>query len=219
MELEFTSEQDDLRDSIRAVLAKESPVGLARRVAEGGAAPAELWATVIELGWPALTIPETYGGLGLGMLEAGILAEELGRVIAPGALLPTVTQFAPAVRETATDEQAARFLGAVARGEMSGTLAIAERTGSFDPADVRVAATVVGGQVVLTGEKRFVIEGDAVDEIVVVVRLDDHAEGDDGIRAVVVPAADLDSTLVHAVDGTRRLTHLHHDGERVGRDR
>ena len=114
VELEFSTDQEELRDSIRAVLAKESPVSLAREVVETGRAPDALWATMTALGWPALTVPEEYGGIGLGPIEAGILAEELGRVIAPGPLLATVTQYVPVVRETATPEQQARFLGAVA---------------------------------------------------------------------------------------------------------
>src|ERR1700680_2999719 len=141
MELEFTADQDELRDSMRAVLAKESPVGLARRVVDEGIRPDALWATLTGLGWPALTVPESDGGIGLGMIEAGILAEEVGRVIAPGPLLATVTQFVPAVRETATAEQRAHFLGTVATGDCSGALAVAERRGSFDPASV--TATVV----------------------------------------------------------------------------
>src|SRR5215831_3729467 len=119
MELEFGSDQDELRDSIRAVLAKESPIRLARAVAESGARPTELWATTAALGWPALTVPEEDGGVGLGMLEAAILAEELGRVIAPGPLLTTVTQYAPAIRETGTPEQRAELLSAVASGAIT----------------------------------------------------------------------------------------------------
>ena len=69
-----------MRDSIRAVLAKESPIALARHVVETGERPTELWATCVELGWPALTVPEADGGVGLGAVEAAILAEELGRV-------------------------------------------------------------------------------------------------------------------------------------------
>ena len=96
MELELTRDQDDLRNSIRSVLTRECPVGLAREVVEHDTRPDDLWATLTELGWPALTVPEADGGIGLGMIEAGILAEELGRVIAPGPLLATVTQFVPA---------------------------------------------------------------------------------------------------------------------------
>jgi alkylation response protein AidB-like acyl-CoA dehydrogenase len=213
MELEFSSDQDELRDSIRAVLTRESPVSLARKVGESGARPTELWNTMVELGWPALTVPEADGGIGLGMLEAAILAEELGRVIAPGPLLPTVTQFVPAVRECGTDEQQARLLGAVASGEITGSLAIAEATGSYNPAHVKATLTFDGDDAVLAGEKRFVMEGDAVDEIVVVVR------GDDGVRAVVVPASVLMPVPVKSVDLTRRYAQLPLDGVRVPRDR
>src|SRR3954471_4055043 len=167
MELEFTSDQEDLRASIRAVLVKESPVSLARSVVEHGVRPDALWSTMIELGWPALTIPEADGGVGLGMLELAILAEELGRVIAPGPLLATVSQFVPAVREAGTPEQQARFLGAVAAGDLTGSLAVADALGSFDPADTEATIAFDGTSVALSGMKRFVMEGDAVDELVV----------------------------------------------------
>jgi len=218
MELELTADQEELRDSIRAVLARESPVGLARKVVDEDLRPDALGATLTGLGWAALTIPEADGGIGLGMIEAGILAEEFGRVIAPGSLLATVTQFVPAVREVGTAEQRARFLGAVAAGEISGSLAIAETTGAFDPAFVTATVVVDDTHAVLTGEKRFVVEGDAVDELVVVAR-EPGTAGDDGVHALVVPVTAVRTRLVHALDGTRRLVHVDLDGVRVERDR
>ena len=217
MELEFTRDQDELRDSIRAVLTRESPVALARRVVDDDARPDALWSTLTGLGWTALTIPEADGGIGLGMIEAGILAEEIGRVIAPGPMLATVTQFVPAVREAGTAEQRARFLGAVAAGG-SGAIAIAERRGSFDPAAVTATVVFDGTQVVLSGEKRFVVEGDAVDELVVVAR-EPGTSGDDGVHAVVVPVAATRTRRVHALDGSLRSAHVDLDGVRVDRDR
>ncbi len=213
MELEFSPDQDDLRESIRAVLTKESPVSLARNVVETGERPDALWTTVTDLGWPALTIPEADGGIGLGMLEAAILAEELGRVIAPGPLLATVTQFVPAVRETATAEQRSRFLGAVAAGELSGSLALTEERGSFDPVDVTTSLERDGDEVIVHGEKRFVVEGDAVDELVIVAREDDQ------VRAVVVPVASVRARAVNAFDRSRRFAHVELDGVRVPRNR
>jgi alkylation response protein AidB-like acyl-CoA dehydrogenase len=219
VELDFTTEQDELRDSMRAVLARESPVTLARAVVEDDSVrPTELWKTLTELGWTALTISGTDGGIGLGMVEAGILAEELGRVIAPGPLLSTVTQFVPAVRELATPTQRTRFLGSVATGELSGSLAIAERTGSFDPAHVTTTVALDGDHAVVNGEKRFVIEGDTVDEVVVVGRTP-GTSGDEGVCAVVAPTAGAAATRVHAVDGSRRLVHLRYADARVDRDR
>ena len=216
MELEFTSDQDELRASIRAVLVKESPVSLARSVVEDGVRPDALWSTMVELGWPALTIPEADGGVGLGMLELAILAEELGRVIAPGPLLPTISQFVPAVREAGTPEQQARWLGPVAAGDLTGSLALAETTGSFDPGRVDATLVFEGDEVVLSGTKRYVVEGDAVDELVVVCRTDEPGEA--GVRAVVVPVT-ATTTPIHAFDGSRRLAHVTFDGTRVERDR
>jgi alkylation response protein AidB-like acyl-CoA dehydrogenase len=217
MELEFSADQDELRDSMRAVLGRESPVALARRVVDDDVRPDALWATLTGLGWTSLTVPEADGGIGLGIIEAGILAEEIGRVIAPGPLLATVTQFVPAVREIGTAEQRARFLGAVAAGG-SGTLAIAETGGSFDPATV--AATVVfdGTTAVLAGEKRFVVEGDAIDEMVVVAR-EPGTTGDDGVHAIVVPVAATRTRRVNALDGSLRSAHVDLDGVRIDRDR
>jgi alkylation response protein AidB-like acyl-CoA dehydrogenase len=152
------------------------------------------------------------------VLELAILAEELGRVIAPGPLLATVSQFVPAVREVGTPDQQARFLGAVASGELTGSLAIAEAVGSFDPGDVDATITFSGDDVVLSGTKRVVVEGDIVDELVVVARLAGHPSGD-GVRAVVVPVAAASTTVLHSLDGSRRLAHVELDGVRVARDR
>ena len=173
---------------------------------------------MVELGWPALTIAEPYGGIGLGMLELAILAEEIGRVIAPGPLLATVSQFVPAVREAGTAEQRARFLGAVAAGECAGSLAVAETRGSYDPAAVTATVVFDGATAVLAGEKRYVVEGDAVDELVVVAR-EPGSSGDDGVHALVVPVATVRTRRVNALDGSRRFAHVDLDGVRVERDR
>src|SRR5438128_4376570 len=116
------------------MLARECPISLVREVFEKGTTPDALWSQMIELGWPALTMPEVAGGLGLGAVELAVVVEELGRVAAPGPYLPTVTQFAPVVAESGSPEQRDHFLGAVAAGGLTGTLAIAEPVGGFDPA-------------------------------------------------------------------------------------
>jgi alkylation response protein AidB-like acyl-CoA dehydrogenase len=218
VELEFSTDQEELRDSIRAVLVKESPVALARDVVETGHAADDLWATMTALGWPALTVPEVYGGIGLGAIEAGILAEELGRVIAPGPLLSTVTQYVPVVRETATTAQQDRFLGEVARGEVRGALCLAEASGSYEPTDVAATATIDGDDLVLAGTKCFAIEAATADELVVVVRLA-GTEGDDGLTVVVVPGSDVKTRAVRALDGSRAVADVMLDRVRVGPDR
>ena len=90
MELEFTDEQEELRSSVRSFLEKECPVDVVRAVVETGEAPEKLWGSMVALDWPALAVPEEYGGIGLTILETAVVVEELGRAIAPGPLLATV---------------------------------------------------------------------------------------------------------------------------------
>ena len=149
MELEFTADQEDLRSSVRAVLARECPMALVREVVEKGAPADGLWARMVELDWPALTVDERHGGIGLGFVELTVVLEELGRVLAPGPFTATAALFAPAVRECGSEEQAARFLGAVAAGTTTGTLAFARQ-----PA---IEADAVDEVVVTDGERVVVV--------------------------------------------------------------
>jgi alkylation response protein AidB-like acyl-CoA dehydrogenase len=210
LELEFTPDQDELRQAIRSVLANESPISLARAVAEGTGDADHLWSVMTELGWPALTVPESCDGIGLGPVEAGILAEELGRVVAPGPLLPTVTQFVPLLRLTTGQDDVLR---AVAAGSCRGSLALAERNGSWDDAAITATAEHSGDDYVLHGRKHFVFDGDQVDFLLVIVR---H---DDGPLALVVDAGGLETTAIRTLDATRRLVEVSLDGVRVTGER
>jgi alkylation response protein AidB-like acyl-CoA dehydrogenase len=216
--LEFTAEQDELRDGVRTVLAGECPMSLVREVAEKGVTADALWSRMVELGWPALTVAEAAGGLGMGPVELAVVVEELGRAVAPGPFVPTVTQFAPVVAEAGSPEQRNRFLGALAAGELTGTLALAEATGSIDPASVTATAEPDGARFVLQGTKPMVIEAAVADEIAVVARRP-GSEGDDGVGAFVVPRRDVGMEPVDSLDPTRPLARIGLDGVRVDADR
>jgi alkylation response protein AidB-like acyl-CoA dehydrogenase len=210
MELDFTAEQDELRETVRAVLAAECPPALVRELVEarvaGKTVTADgLWQQMVTLGWPALTVPESAGGLGLGAVELAVVVEELGRAIAPGPLLPTISQFVPAVRALGNAEQQTRFLGPVATDGATGTLAIAEESGSFEPAAVTATATPGDdGSYHLAGVKYGVMEADTAAEIVVVARVAGTG-GDDGVAAFVVPADALERSPVAALDASRTI--------------
>ena len=79
MDLELSEEQAELRDNFRSVLEDCCPPALVRGVYEDGDEGDALWQQQVELGWPSLAVPEAAGGLGYGFVEAGLLAEELGR--------------------------------------------------------------------------------------------------------------------------------------------
>jgi alkylation response protein AidB-like acyl-CoA dehydrogenase len=218
VQLEFTAEQDELRDGVRTVLAGECPMSLVREVVEKGATADALWIRMITLGWPALTIPEAFGGLGMGAVELAVVVEELGRAIAPGPFVPTVTQFAPVVAEAGAPEQQERFLGAVAAGELTGSLALVEASGAVDPARVTATAEPDGTGFVLQGSKTMVVEAAAADEIAVVARRP-GTEGDEGVGAFVVRQADVAVEPVEVLDPSRPLARVALEGAPVDADR
>jgi alkylation response protein AidB-like acyl-CoA dehydrogenase len=218
MDFEFTDEQQQLRASVRAVLERECPMSFVRDVVEKAASPEPLWATMVKLDWQGLTIPSDYGGLGMGYVELAVVVEELGRVVAPGPFLATMTQLVPAVMEAGSDDQRRRFLGEVAAGRLTGTLALAEAAGRWATHEVATLARPRGASWSLTGAKRWVLDGATADELVVAARLDGTA-GDEGIGLFVVPRRSARAEAVASLDGTRRYAAVRLEGAEVGPDR
>ena len=197
MDFAFTSDQLELRDNARSVLTGACPVSLVRNVFEhkddGGAE--KLWATLVDLGWPAIGEPEDAGGLGMTFVETGLVVEELARVVAPSPFLATVTQFAPMVRGTHN----ASWSRDVAEGRITGALAIAPE----------VAATQEGGRWYLSGSATNVLDGATADEVAVVA--------DGGV--FVVARATADVTPIATIDPTMPLANLTWDHVEVSDDR
>ena len=218
MDLELSSDQQELADSVRAFVDAECPPSLVRRVVEDGKEAVELWEEMVALDWPALTISEDDGGIGLGPVELAVVAEELGRVLAPVPFLATAAQFVPAVRAAGTPEQRRRFLGAVAAGGLVGTLAVAEAPGGVDVARLAATATAVDGGWRLQGTKRDVLDAGRADEIVVAARLA-GTSGADGIGLFVVPRAQVEIELLHSLDATRQVAVVRLDSVEIPGDR
>jgi alkylation response protein AidB-like acyl-CoA dehydrogenase len=134
VELDFTPEQDELRATVRAVLQRACPIGAVRALVEarilGDEEPAlagDLWSIAAGLDWPALNVALDLGGVGLEFVELAVVAEELGRALAPGPVGVTLTQFIPALQAGGWDDALRR----VAAGQLSGSLATAEVGGGF----------------------------------------------------------------------------------------
>jgi alkylation response protein AidB-like acyl-CoA dehydrogenase len=218
MDLELSEEESELRDNVRAVLAGICPPASVRAIYEGKGDAASVWAKMVELGWPALAIPEELGGLGMGFVEVALVAEELGRAVAPGPFLSTVTQFAPAVRELGGDAAlGCDLLRGVAAGEVTGTVALAEDGGWAAEAAGATAGETAGGWV-LSGVKRAVLDGAEADEVLVVARAA-GTSGPDGLGAFVVPGPGLAVTARTVVDPTLPLADVVLDGVVVPPDR
>jgi alkylation response protein AidB-like acyl-CoA dehydrogenase len=212
VDLEFTDDQEELRASVHTFLEKECSPSLVRAVVEGEGDAAGLWAQMVELGWPALTIDAEHGGVGLGAVELAIVCEELGHAIAPGPFLATVTQFTNVVRHVGRGDARASRLAALANGSLTGTVAIAGPRGSWSPRHAGTTATRVNDGWRLDGTAHWVASAGDVDEIAVAALVGD------GIGVFVAPVEGGELTKAETLDATRRWDRVTFAGTVVGAD-
>ena len=189
MDFTFSEEQDALRDAVRAFMTDWA----ARSDARDGLATPD-WRALVDLGWTGLLVGQEHGGLGLGLVDAVVVLEEMGRVAFPGPYLSSLV---------AAD--AARRLGlvdlsvALARGD-SGTVAL-EESGHGDPVDrVRARARRSGAQWTLTGEKPLVLDGPDAPWVLVAARTPD------GLATFRIDAPDMEP--VPSLDRSRHVGRL-----------
>ena len=127
MNLDFSDDQKFLQEEARKFLEKENALSRNRSVLENNAnVDVELWNKIVELGWTGIRIPEEYSGLGLGHLELCVIAEELGRFLAPVPFSSSVYLFTEAIINYANDDIKKEILPKLVSGEVIGTLAVAE---------------------------------------------------------------------------------------------
>ncbi len=167
MNLEFSEDQKFVQKTARDYLTEHSGLDVCRKVLESGQPySAELWKGVAEMGWPGTAIPEAYGGAGLGYLELVLIAQELGRALAPIPFASSIYLAAEAILQAGSEEQKKKYLPRLASGELIGTFALAEGAGDFDAASV---ATTFDGKSV-TGVKLPVPDGGSAGVAVVVAQ-------------------------------------------------
>ncbi len=211
MDFGFSEDQELLRDSTRKFLAAECPTTFVRKMMEDDSAHAtELWKKAAELGWMGILIPEEQGGIGGSFLDLVVVLEEMGKSLMPGPFLATVLLGSTAVLAGGSDDQKASILPKVAAGELLMTLAQAEKSGRYDAGGIRMPATALGGDFVLSGEKLFVPDAHVADQIVVAARTGSHAAPEDGITLFLVDAKSpgVEITQLKTVDMTRRQCHV-----------
>src|SRR6516165_7521240 len=133
MNFDFSDDQKFLKSEARKFLEGRCPTSKVRAVLDDPKASydAGLWKEIAEQGWLGAAIPEEYGGLGLGRLELCVIAEELGRALAPVPFGSTVYGLAEALLLAGTEDQKAKYLPKIAAGELIGAVASAEGPGEL----------------------------------------------------------------------------------------
>ncbi|MES1199295.1 MAG: acyl-CoA dehydrogenase family protein [Pseudomonadota bacterium] len=168
MNFDFSDDQKALKDEARKFLSAQCKPSVVRGVLDEPARgyDKDLWRAVAELGWLGASIPEEHGGLGLGRLELCVLAEEIGRAVAPLPFSSTLYFFAEAVMLAGSDAQKAKLLPQIASGELVGCFATSEGPGALDEAKIE---TRFDGAT-LSGAKIPVTDGDSATHAIVLAR-------------------------------------------------
>ncbi|MHB8438911.1 MAG: acyl-CoA dehydrogenase family protein [Acidimicrobiales bacterium] len=206
MEFTFSPEQDEFRQSVRATLADKAPSTYVRAMIEDPVGvTAELWSTIADLGWTAVLVPESHGGLGLGMVDMVVLQEELGRLPFPGPFASSAVCATLAAVRLGVDD----VLDDLASGRRRGTVAI-EEPGHGDPlSTVRATAKLDGERYLLSGSKPLVLDGANADFALVV------ADDGHGLATFVVDSPS--GEAVPGLDVTRKMSRLALDGRTARR--
>lgn len=208
MNFDFSEEQQLMREHAQRFLSERSSLSVVRAALENPSTTGSddsLWREIAELGWTATTIPENYGGAGLGYLELCVLAEELGRALAPLPFASSVYLATEAILRAGDEEQKNHYLSKLASGELIGTLALAEKTGFPTPASIET--TWRAGR--LNGVKQPVPDALAADFAVVVARTGEgRGESSIGLCLVDLHESGVEREALAALDPTRSLACL-----------
>jgi alkylation response protein AidB-like acyl-CoA dehydrogenase len=206
MNFDFSDDQKQLRDQARKFLSEKCPPKAVRAVLDGKATyDKELWKGLAEMGFLGVAIPEEFGGAGAGHLELCVIAEEMGRALAPVAFSSTVYLAAEALLLAGSDAQKKKWLPKIASGEAIGTLALFEGTGNPSPKAIKLAAD--GGA--LNGVKKPVPDGALADFAVVAARTGSSGrESDISLFLVDMKAGGVEVKELTNVDPTRGQTEV-----------
>ena len=206
MNFDFSDDQKMLKDQARKFLTEKCSTKVVRKILESDEPyDKALWKQIAEMGWLGTAIPEEYGGLGLGHLELCVVAEELGRAVAPVPFSSSVYLATEALLIAGSDAQKKKYLPKLAAGELIGTFAIAE--GPQPPSPKTVKATFKGGK--LDGTKAPVPDGDVADFAIVLARSADGAgERSLSLAIVDLKGAGVSRRAVKTVDPSRSQAEL-----------
>ncbi|MBI4461036.1 MAG: acyl-CoA dehydrogenase [Acidobacteria bacterium] len=186
MELELTEEQHQLRQTIREFAEKE----IAPRVREwdqNAVFPAEVIRRLGDLGILGITVPEQYGGAGLGYAEQSLAIQELARVDGSIALIVAAhsSLCASHISQSGTEEQCRKYLPELASGQKLGCWSLTEPEAGSDAGGTRTRAERSARGWLLNGTKTFATNGGYAD-VGVVMAVTTPSLGHHGISAFIV---------------------------------
>lgn len=201
MQFGLTETQQMLKHSAREFFPAECPIAEVRRLMEiEGAYDEELWRKIVEQGWTGIIFDEECGGMGLGLVEMAVAAEEMGRALVPGPYFSTVFAAGALLNALPSGRP---WLSAICEGRARATVALLEENAGWDAATgTRIALR--NGR--LTGTKLLVPDAATADLILCVVR-----DGNELAVVKVYASPDVTIRRMQSLDRTRHLYSVHFD--------
>lgn len=189
MDFAFNEEQNELRSMAESFLEEYSSSKRVREamVSERGY-DTEVWNKISsELCWTSVLVPETYGGLGLSWVEVVALMEKMGESLLCSPFFSTVCLAGSLIQIAGSETQKQSYLSKIAQGELTATLAYTEANGHWDATGIEATVRKDGADYVLQGKKRYVLDGNSAEILIVAVRRE-GSRGEDGVSLFLVPA-------------------------------
>lgn len=210
MEFAFTAEQQLIQETADRFLAEVSDSSAVRTAMSSVAGyDATIWTRIAEeMGWPALHIPEEYGGLGLGFVELSILLEQMGRYLLCAPFYATACLATPALLLSSSEALKQRWLPTIAAGSCSATLAFAGDQG-WGADDITASVQPLADGYRLSGHYPQVIDGCQATLLIVAARTPSSC-GEAGISLFALPreTPGVHCTALATLDQTRRLARV-----------
>ncbi|MAF63836.1 MAG: acyl-CoA dehydrogenase [Blastomonas sp.] len=200
MDFGLSPEQEMLRDTVGRCLAETCPLDHVRACADSGSAASDrVMAALADIGLTGLMVPEAHGGLGMTLLDAAVVAEQLGRAVAPASFLARSVLAPLALVLAGSPAQQAQWLPRIATGEVQFGVAIASIVEERDGAKSRAESAG------LTGTALFALDFADADHFIVV---------DESGRLHLLDAAanGVERIALHTIDATRSVGELRLSG-------
>ena len=202
MNFDFSDDQKLLRDQARKFLFDKCDRKSVRTILDDDQLHyhKELWSQISEMGWTGTAIPEEYGGLGLGMLELCVIAEELGRSLAPTPFSSSIYLFAEFIKNYGSEDQKKKFLPLIASGEKIGTFALSETNGTPKPSNVKTEYSSEK----INGYKSPVSDGETADYLIIAANSDNKGNRNSlSLYIVDLHQNGVSKTSLETIDPTR----------------
>jgi alkylation response protein AidB-like acyl-CoA dehydrogenase len=184
MDLDFSEEQEMLREMVRGVCAEYASTDVVRATEDDPTGyPLELWKQMAELDLLGLTLPEQYGGSGQSSLEGAVVYEELGRALAPSPHFVSSILSSGALVLAGSEEQKQTWLPQIVSGDAILTPAWLEPKRGFGSRGVQMRAIQEGDELRIDGIKQHVNFASAATRLLVLARTGD---GEDDVDLLLV---------------------------------